>query len=95
MFPNGKKVVDETHDEHERNVNHDFIDSNFGFKTHHIPKIDIRKFDGKGPVIWILQMDLCYRKNIVTWSIFTEEMIAHYEDTNSNTTFTQLINLKQ
>ena len=34
-------------------------------------------------------------KKIVTWSIFTEEMIAHYEDTKSNTFFSQLINLKQ
>ena len=29
---------------------------------------------------------LCSRKRLVTWSIFTEEMIAHYEDTKSNTT---------
>jgi len=28
-------------------------------------------------------------------AIFTEEMIAHYEDTKSNTFFSQLINLKQ
>ena len=27
--------------------------------------------------------------------MFTEEMIAHYEDTKSNTFFNQLINLKQ
>ena len=38
---------------------------------------------------------LCCRKPLVTWSIFTEEMIAHYEDTKSNTFFSQLINLKQ
>jgi len=38
---------------------------------------------------------LCSRKQIVTWEIFTEEMIAHYEDTKSNTFFSQLINLKQ
>ena len=38
---------------------------------------------------------LCSHKKIVTWSIFTEEMIAHYEDTKSNTFFSQLINLKQ
>jgi hypothetical protein len=31
----------------------------------------------------------------VTWTIFIEEMIAHYEDTRSNTFFSQLINLKQ
>ena len=35
------------------------------------------------------------RKKIVTWSIFTEEMIAHYEDAKRNTFFSKLINLKQ
>ena len=30
---------------------------------------------------------LCSHKKLVTWSIFTEEMIAHYEDTKSNTFF--------
>ena len=35
------------------------------------------------------------RKPLVTWSIFTEEMIAHYEDTKRNNFFSQLINLKQ
>jgi len=34
-------------------------------------------------------------KPLVTWSIFIEEMIAHYEDTKSNILFSQLINLKQ
>jgi hypothetical protein len=38
---------------------------------------------------------LCSRKSLVIWTIFTEEMIAHYEDTKSNTLFSQLINLKQ
>jgi len=78
----------------------------------------MRRFDGKDPVNWILQMEqyfdlhgvpllqkvciasaylepdqflwykgLCSRKKLVTWSIFTEEMIAHYEDTKSNTFF--------
>ena len=37
---------------------------------------------------------LCSRKQIITWSIFTDEMIAHYEDTKSNTFFSQLISLK-
>ena len=37
----------------------------------------------------------CSRKPLVTWSIFTEEMIAHYEDTKRNTFFSQLINIKQ
>jgi hypothetical protein len=34
-------------------------------------------------------------KSLVTWKIFREEMIAHYEDTRSNTLFSQLINLKK
>ena len=51
---NGEKVVKETHDENKRNVNHDSIDANVGSKTHHIPKIDMRKFDGKDPATWIL-----------------------------------------
>ena len=29
----------------------------FGFKNHHISKIDMRKFDGKDPITWILQME--------------------------------------
>jgi len=57
MFTNGEWVVNETHDENKINVNHDFIDSNVGLKTHHVPKIDTRKFDGKDPVTRILQME--------------------------------------
>jgi hypothetical protein len=38
---------------------------------------------------------LCSCKSLVTWKIFTEEMIANYEDTRRNTFFSQLINLKQ
>jgi len=38
-------------------MNRNWIDSNFGLKTNHIPKIDMRKFDGKDPVTWILQME--------------------------------------
>ena len=54
MFPNGEKVREATHNENQRNVNHHFIDSNIGLKTNHVPKIDMRKFDGKNPVTWIL-----------------------------------------
>ena len=57
MLPNGEKVFDETRDENKMNVNHDFRDSNFGLKIHHIPKIDMRKFDGKDLVTWILHME--------------------------------------
>ena len=62
---NGEKVVKETHDENKRNVNHDSIDSNVGLKTHHIPKIDMRKFDGKDPATWILQMEQFFDLNNV------------------------------
>jgi hypothetical protein len=86
----------------------------------------MRKFDGKDPITWILQMEkffdlynvphtqkvqiaslylepnqfvwyrwICFRKSLVTWTIFTEEMIAHYEDTRSNIFFSQLINLNK
>ena len=54
ILTNGERVVKETHDEKKRNVNHDFIDSNIGLKTHHVTKIDMRKFDGKDPITWIL-----------------------------------------
>ena len=47
MVTNGEKVLQETHDENKRNVNHDSIDSNVGSKTHHIPKVDMKTFDGK------------------------------------------------
>ena len=56
-IPNCEKVVEETHDENKINVNHDFIESNVRFKTHNIPNIDMRMFDGKDPVTWILQME--------------------------------------
>ena len=57
MIPNGEKIVEETHDENKINVNCDFINSNVGKNNHHIPKMDMRKFDGKDPVTWILQME--------------------------------------
>ena len=54
---NGEKIVEETHDENKINVNRDFINSNAGGKNHHIPKMDMRKFDGKDLITWILQME--------------------------------------
>ena len=61
----GERVVKETHDEKKINVNHDSIDSNVGSKTHHISKIDMRKFDGKEPATWILQMEQFFDLNNV------------------------------
>jgi len=54
MIPNGRNIGEEPPDENKINVNHDFINSNVGGKNHHIPKMDMRKFDGKDPVTWIL-----------------------------------------
>ena len=65
MFPNGEKIVEETHDENKINDNHDFINSHAGQKNHHIPKMDMRKFDGNDPVIWILQMEQYFDLNNV------------------------------
>jgi hypothetical protein len=124
--PKSENSSHEIHDEDTTKVNQEWRNSNFGLKTNHVPKIDMRKFDGKDPITWILQMEqffdlhnvphtqkvriaslylepnqfvwyrwLCSRKSLVTWTIFMEEMIAHYEDTRSNTFFSQLINLKQ
>ena len=65
IFPNGENIVEETHDENKINVIRDFINSNVGLKTHHIPKIDMRKFYGKDPVTWILQMEQYFDLNNV------------------------------
>jgi hypothetical protein len=120
-----ENVSHEIHDEDTRKVNQEWRNSNFGLNTNHIPKIDMRKFYGKDPNTWILQMEqffdlhnvphtqkvrivslylepnqflwyrwICSRKSLITWKIFTEEMIAQYEDTRRNTFFSQLINLK-
>jgi gas vesicle protein len=47
----------EIHDEDTRKVNQEWRNSNFGLKANHIPKIDMRKFYGKDPITWILQME--------------------------------------
>jgi hypothetical protein len=47
----------EIHDEDTRKVNQEWRNSNFGLKTNHVPKIDMRKFDGKDPITWILYME--------------------------------------
>ena len=35
------------------------------------------------------------KDSIISWSIFIEELTAHYGDINNNTFFIQLVNLKQ
>jgi hypothetical protein len=56
--PHSENESHEIHDEEDtRKVNPKWRNSNFGLKTNHIPKIDMRKFDGKDPITWILQME--------------------------------------
>jgi len=62
-LPSGDKVIHENHDEDKRNMNYDFIESNVGFKNHLIPNIDMRNFDGKDSITWILQMEQYFDLN--------------------------------
>jgi hypothetical protein len=55
--PESENASHEIHDEDTRKVNQEWRNSNFGLKTNHVPKIDMRKFDGKEPITWILQME--------------------------------------
>jgi hypothetical protein len=55
--PESENVSHEIHDEDTRKMNQDWRNSNFGLKTNHFPKIDMRKFDGKDPITWILHME--------------------------------------
>jgi hypothetical protein len=55
--PESENVSHEIHDEDTRKVNQEWRNSNFGFKTNHVPKIDMRKFDGTDPITWILHME--------------------------------------
>jgi hypothetical protein len=55
--PESENASHEIHDEDTRKVNQEWRKSNFGLKTNHVPKIDMRKFDGKDPITWILQME--------------------------------------
>jgi tRNA C32,U32 (ribose-2'-O)-methylase TrmJ len=52
--PESENVSHEIHDEDIRKMNQEWINSNFGLKTNHFPKINMRKFDGKDPITWIL-----------------------------------------
>jgi gas vesicle protein len=52
--PESENASNEIHDVDTRKVNQEWRNSNFGLKTNHVPKIDLRKFDGKDPITWIL-----------------------------------------
>jgi hypothetical protein len=55
--PESENASHEIHDEDTRKVNQEWRNSNFGLNTNHVPKIDMRNFDGKDPITWILQME--------------------------------------
>jgi hypothetical protein len=55
--PKSDNVSHEIHDEDTRKMNQYWINPNFGLKTNHFPKIDMKNFDGKDPITWILQME--------------------------------------
>jgi hypothetical protein len=55
--PKSENASHEIHDEDTRKVNQEWRNSNFGLKTNDVPKIDMRKFDGKDLITWILQME--------------------------------------
>ena len=55
--PESENASHEIHDEDTRKVNQKWRNSNFGLKTNHVPKIDMKKFDGKDSITWILQME--------------------------------------
>jgi hypothetical protein len=52
--PESENASHEIHNEDTRKVNQEWRNSNFGLETNYIPKIDMRKFDGKDPITWIL-----------------------------------------
>jgi hypothetical protein len=52
--PESENAFHEIHDEDTRKVNQEWRNSNFGLKTNRVPKIDMRKFDGKDPITFIL-----------------------------------------
>jgi hypothetical protein len=55
--PKSENVSHEIHDEGTRKMNQEWRNFNFGLKTNHLPKIDMRNFDGKDPITWILHME--------------------------------------
>eukprot|EP00253_Pinus_taeda_P014653 PITA_14653 len=56
-LPGGDNIIYENHDQDKRNMKYDYRDSNVGFNSPRIPNIDMRNFDGKDLITWILQME--------------------------------------
>ena len=59
-------ISHEIHEEDTEKVNHAWRNLGSGLRTNHIPKIDMRKFDGKDPITWILQMEQFFDLHQVT-----------------------------
>jgi hypothetical protein len=55
--PESDNVSHEIHDEDTRNMNQDLRKSSLGLNNNHFNKIDMKNFDGKDPITWILQME--------------------------------------
>ena len=45
--------------------------------------------------VWYQWLCECKKNTIISWSIFTKELIAYHDDVKSNSLFTQLINLRK
>ena len=45
--------------------------------------------------VWYQWICECKKNSIISWSIFTEELISYHDDVKSNFFFTQLINLRK
>ena len=45
--------------------------------------------------MWYQWLCECKKNTIISWSIFTEELITYHDDVKRNSFFTQLINLRQ
>jgi hypothetical protein len=63
--PKSDNVSHEIHDEDTRKMNPEWRNSIFGLKNNHFPKINMRKFDGKDPITWILQMEKLFDQHDV------------------------------
>ena len=45
--------------------------------------------------VWYWWLCDSKKESIISWSIFTKKLIAHFGDINNNTLFTQLVNIKK
>jgi hypothetical protein len=55
--PGSENLSHEIHDQDTREMNQEWRKSNFGLKAKHFPKMDMRSFDGKDPITWILHIE--------------------------------------